>query len=95
MGNYLKIGLKRWIDIEGGLGSNIILKGNSDPEICLSSVALMKRVKPFVALKTISDFSTKGFKSNSLFGFRMWLIGGRVSFLKVYAICWAVFSLIK
>ena len=57
--------------MDGGMGSNINLKGNSYPEICLSSVALMKRVKPFVALKTISDFSTKGFKSNSLFGFRM------------------------
>ena len=57
--------------MEGGVGSNINLNGNLYPETCLSSVALMKRVKPFVALKTISDFSTKGFKSNSLFGLRM------------------------
>ena len=57
--------------MEGGMGSNINLNGNLYPETCLSSVALMKRVKPFVALKTISDFSTKGFKSNYLFGLRM------------------------
>ena len=69
--------------IEGGLGSKTILKGNSYPEICFSSVALINRISPFVALKTISDFSIKAFKSNSLFGLSMWLIGGRVSFLKV------------
>ena len=69
--------------MEGGVGSKTNLIGNSFPEICLSSVALIKNVNPFVALKIISDFSIKGFKSNSLFGLRIWLIGGRVSFLNV------------
>ena len=72
--------------MEGGAGSKTILIGNSFPEICLSSVALIKNVNPSVALKIISDLSIKGFRSNSLFGLRIWLIAGRVSFLKVYAI---------
>ena len=45
--------------MDGGMGSNINLKGNSYPEICLSSVALMKRVKPFVALKQFLTFQQK------------------------------------